>query len=212
MTFKNVLSAALASAALLTGSAAFAQQSSPPPAGSPMMKPSGMDAMAGDRFGGPTYSGAPDLDVTSALVTAGGGAASFSTAKALTTIVGPTLTNAEVAKLTTQFGKADTDSWITVFDFAVQDAAKIATAAGVSFPTPPADLSGKKLAGAIVAAGVTAPDNRFWTGYMLDALVTHKIHNQVMDDIDKKYGAKADLNYHVVTNQAMYDLAQALNG
>jgi hypothetical protein len=31
-----------------------------------------------------------------------------------------------------------------------------------------------------------------------------------MDDIDKKYGAAADANYHRIADQAHYDLAQAL--
>ncbi len=31
-----------------------------------------------------------------------------------------------------------------------------------------------------------------------------------MDDIDQKYGAAADANYHRIANQAHYDLAQAL--
>jgi len=31
-----------------------------------------------------------------------------------------------------------------------------------------------------------------------------------VDDIDAKYGASADANYHKLSNQAMYDLAQAL--
>jgi hypothetical protein len=159
-----------------------------------------------DRYGGPSYTGAPDLAAAISLVQAGGGAGSFSTAKALTAMVGTDLTTKEVAKLTKQYGKSDVDSFVTVFSFAVNDAAKLAIAAGVKFPEP--SLSGKKLAGQLVADGTTG--GTFWTGYMLDHLVTHKIHNQVMDDIDAKYGATADANYHKISNQAMYDLAQAL--
>ncbi len=166
-----------------------------------------MSSMSGmDRFGGPTYTGSPDLATTIALVQAGGGAGNFSTAKALTALVGADLTNQEVAKLTKQYGKPNVDSFITVFSFAVNDAAKIAIADGVKFPA--ATLSGKKLAAQVVADGTTG--GTFWTGYMLDHLVTHKIHNQTMDDIDAKYGATADANYHKISNQAMYDLAQAL--
>ncbi|MGH8280097.1 MAG: hypothetical protein ACRETQ_11130 [Gammaproteobacteria bacterium] len=31
-----------------------------------------------------------------------------------------------------------------------------------------------------------------------------------MDDTDAKYGSTYDANYHVITNQAFYDVAQAL--
>ena len=32
-------------------------------------------------------------------------------------------------------------------------------------------------------------------------------HDQVMDDIDKKYGIGQDADYHAVLNAAMHDLA-----
>jgi len=42
---------------------------------------------------------------------------------------------------------------------------------------------------------------------MLDRAVSHKIHDQVMDAIDKKFGVAADADYHAVLSQAMNDLA-----
>ncbi len=159
------------------------------------------------RYGGPVYSGAPALAVTASLVKAGGGPAHFSTATALTSMVGPKLVKAEVGKLTHQYGKASVGSWLTVFDFAVKDSLKIATAAGVKLPAGP--LSGHKLAATLVGAG-TDKSGVFYTEFLLDKAVTHKIHMQVMEDIDSKYGEAADRNYHRVTNQAMVDVAHAL--
>jgi hypothetical protein len=209
------LTPALAMALLLAAAAPAGAQTTTPAAGTsmggtmtggsmtggPMKMGSGMD-----RFGGPTYTKSPDLPTTIALVDAGGGPGRFSTVAALTSLVGAELTNKEVAKLTAQYGKESVGSFVTVFDFAVDDAAKIAIAAGVKFPAP--QLSGQKLAAQIVRDGTV--DGTFWTGYMLDHLVTHTIHDQVMDDIDAKFGAPADANYHKIWNQAMYDLAQAL--
>jgi hypothetical protein len=194
--------AAVAVAAALLGSPAFAQST-----GSMM---SGMHAEHGLPPGGdgPVYSGTPDLDATAALVTAGGGATDFSIAKALTAMVGPDLVTAEVDKLTKQYGKTDVTNWITVFDFAVDNAAATATAAGVKFPTPPDSLTGKTLAATLVKDG--AGTGTFWTGTMLDHLLTHDIHEQTMAAIDAKYGTALDANYHKITDQAMYDLAQAL--
>ena len=72
------------------------------------------DAMGGgmdkSRYGGPVYSGAPALAVTASLVKAGGGPAHYSTAKALTSMVGGKLVTAEVGKLTKQYGKASVGS------------------------------------------------------------------------------------------------------
>jgi len=202
--------AALASGVLLTsGVAAFAAGSTPH---GPAMT---ADAMMGGsaekgRYGGPVYNGAPALPVTVALVMAGGGPGKFSTATALTSMVGSDLVNAEVGKLTKQYGKDRVTLWLKTFDFAVNDAVKVATDAGVKLPAP-ANLSGKKLAVTLVQAG-TYTDGTFYIEYLLDKAVSHKIHSQVMDNIDKQpgLGPKADLDYHRISNQAFYDLAQAL--
>jgi len=165
-----------------------------------------MDKMDMARYGGPTYTGAPALNVTASLVAAGGGSKEFSTAKALTSMVGSETVTAEVQKLTKEFGKKRVTRWLKVFDFAVGDALRIATAAGVSLPEP--DLKGTDLAGTLVKASMDA-DGTVYTEFLLDKAVTHKIHMLVMNDIDHKFGAQADEDYHLLTNTALYDLAMA---
>jgi hypothetical protein len=166
-----------------------------------------MGTMDMGRYVGPVYNGAPALTVTASLVKAGGGADNFSIATALTSMVGPKLVTAEVGKLTKQYGSDKVTQWITTFNFAVDDSLKIATADGVTLPA--ANLSGKKLAATLVKAGLDKY-GIFYTEFMLDKAVTHKIHMQVMDDIDAKYGGQDDTDYHAITNQAMVDLAHAL--
>ncbi len=203
MSFKHIAAAMAVVAGVLAGSAAFAAQ--------PM--DTGKDPMMGGkemgRFSGPVYGGPPALAVTASLVAAGGGAGKYSTATALTSMVGAAVVKAEVAKLTKQYGSAKTTQWLKTFDFAVSDSLKVATAAGVTLPK--ATLSGKDLATTLVKAGV-APDGTFQIEFLLDKAVSHKIHVQVMNDIDKApgFGKAADLNYHLISNQAFYDLAQAL--
>lgn len=160
-----------------------------------------------DRYGGPAYNGTPNLAATVEFAQDGGGAKSFSIVKALTTMVGPKLVKAEVAKLTKQYGAKDIASWVKTWNFAVPDAVNVATHAGVKLPAP-ANFSGKALAAALVKVGSTS--GTFWTGDMLDHTISHKVHDAVMNDIDAKLGTTADANYHRITNQAMYDLAQAL--
>jgi hypothetical protein len=175
----------------------------------------GHDMMMGGemhgRFGGPVYTGAPALNVTAALVAAGGGPVKFSTATALTAMVGAATVKAEVAKLTKQYGAAKVASWLKTFDFAVADSLKVATAAGVKLPAADPKMTGKLLATTLVTAG-TAKDGTFQIELLLDKAVSHKIHVQVMNDIDKApgLGKKADLDYHTISNQAFYDVAQAL--
>jgi hypothetical protein len=189
-----------AAAALALGSAALADS----------MSSSNTMGMQG-RFGGPVYTGAPALSVTASLVAAGGGAAHYSTATALVSMVGKDTVDAEVAKLTKQYGKEAVALWLKTFDYAVDDALKHATDAGVKLPEPDAMLTGKTLASTLVKAG-TASDGTFQIELLLDKAVSHSIHNTVMDDIDANpaFGKHADLMYHTISNQAFYDLAQAL--
>lgn len=168
----------------------------------------GADTM--NMFGGPAYLGSPDLELTAALVKAGGGPEHFSTAKALTSMLGAKTVHAEVAKLTKQYGKDKVDNWLKGMDAVVADALKHATAKGIKLPHAPAKLHGKALAVALVKAG-TDKDGVFWSGHLYDMLVSHGIHNAVMADIDAKKGGMAlDQDVHRITNQAFYDVAHAL--
>jgi hypothetical protein len=164
-----------------------------------------------NMFGGPAYLGQPNLKLTSALIRAGGGAEHFSTAQALTSMLGEKTVNAEVAKLTKQYGKESVHNWLKGTDAVVADALKHASKMGISLPEAPADLKGQKLAVALVQAG-TAPDGTFWSGRFYDTLVSHKIHDAVMQDVNQnpKLGVEYDQNVHKLTNQAFYDVAHAL--
>jgi hypothetical protein len=158
------------------------------------------------RYGGPSYMGKPALGVTSSFIAAGGDAGKFSAAKALTNMVGAATVKAEVGKLTKQYGAKRVGKWLAIFDYAVADAVKIATAAKVKLPAP--TLKGKALAAAMVTAAMDK-DGTIYTELVLDKALTHGIHGTVMDDIDKKFSPQDDLDYHRITNQALYDLAVA---
>jgi hypothetical protein len=155
---------------------------------------------------GTVYSGAPDLPAAVSLVVAGGPVGHFSIATALTSMVGAAATKGEIAKLTKQYGAGKVGLFVTVQNFAVDDAVKQATAAGVKFPAP--TLKGVALAKHVTMLGLE--DGTYYEGVMLDHLVSHAIHEAVMVDIDNKFGAAADGNYHRIADQAHYDLAQAL--
>ncbi|MEO6104029.1 MAG: hypothetical protein ABIP44_10375 [Pseudoxanthomonas sp.] len=204
----ELLTAAVVAAGLLFAGAAFAQpashQAQPAPASQPAAP-----AHAMNWFGGPIYTGQPSLQATAALVKAGGGAENFSFHKALVSMLGQKTVDAEVAKLSKQYGAKNVNDFIQGMDFAVNSSLKHATAAGIKLPAAPADLKGTKLAETLVHAG-TAPDGIFWSGWLFDNALSNTIHVQVMADIDLKHGHGYDENTHRILNQAMYDVAQAL--
>lgn len=218
--FTAVAAGAALAAACLTPAFAQTAMSSMAPAGGTMMHKGPMmhkGSMMGGLMDhgmppglkgadGISYTGAPDLQAAISLVTAGGAPGHFSIVTALTALAGAKTANAEVAKLTKQYGAKSVSSFVTVQNYAVDDAVKIATAAGVKFPSP--TLHGATLAKRVVTLGLI--NGTYYEGVQLDHLVTNKIHEKVMDDIDQKYGVAADANYHKIADQAHYDLAQAL--
>lgn len=159
------------------------------------------------RFSGPgVYTGPPALAVTLSMVIAGGGPSNFQTLTLVKVLAGDK-TDAEVAALKKKFGDQKVANFVTIFPFVVSDSLKIAKAKGVALPAKPNPdpKDGEALAGALWAAGQTG--HGFSVEVMLDRAVSHPIHDQVMTDIDAKYGVAADADYHAVLNQAMHDLA-----
>ncbi|MBV9719956.1 MAG: hypothetical protein JOZ77_11600 [Candidatus Eremiobacteraeota bacterium] len=162
------------------------------------------------RFSGSCciYTGAPALAVTLSMVEAGGGPSDFSTATLLKTLAGSHF-DAEVAKLTNQYGKAQVGQFLKTFDFVVSDSLAIVTAKKIALPSQPNPdpHNGAALAGALWAAGQTG--DGYNVEVMLDRAVSHPIHFKVMSDIDVKYGVAADASYHAILTTAMKDLASA---
>jgi hypothetical protein len=145
------------------------------------------------RFGGSVSTAAPKLPATLALVIAGGGPADFRTTTLIGVLAGPNA-NAEVAGLTKQFGAPTVREFITTFDFAIADALRLLKAHGIALPASPDPdpKDGKALSAALYAAGLDRSTGSYNVEYMLDNLVSHPLHVQIMKDIDAKYGAAAD--------------------
>jgi hypothetical protein len=162
------------------------------------------------RFSGAccVYTGAPALPVTLSMIEAGGGPKNFSTVILLKTLTGAQF-DAEVAKLSDRYGKAQVGQFLKTFDFVVADSLRIVTEKKIALPSQPSPdpSNGEALAGALWAAGQTG--NGYNVEVMLDRAVSHPIHFQVMSDIDVKYGLAADAQYHAILTTAMKDLAAA---
>jgi hypothetical protein len=175
-------------------------------------QPTGGMTMDHGRFSpAPVYTGAPNLPLTLSVVVAGGGPSSFDSAKLVGVLAGA-LTGAEVNKLSAQFGADNVGSFLKTFNFVISDALALVQKNKVALPAAPipAPTDGKALAAALYTAGVT-PAGSFDVEYMLDRLVSHPLHVQIMKDIDANpdLGGAADGNYHAVLTQAMLDLKAA---
>lgn len=167
--------------------------------------------MQPSRFSGPgVYTGKPALQVTLSMVEAGGGPSDFKTVTLVKTLTGDKF-NAEVGKLTNQYGKQKVGNFLNIFEFIVSDTLKIVKQKGIALPSTPSPdpHNGPALAAALWGAGQTG--SGFNVEVMLDRAVSHPIHDQVMKDIDAKYGIAADADYHAILNTAMHDLASVYN-
>jgi hypothetical protein len=152
------------------------------------------------------YEGHPDLSLTAALVTAGGGPDHFSSQQVFALLTG-SLADAEKAKLTKQFGPDKIANAFAAFDYAIDDTIRIAGEKHIALPAPYPDPSNPKaLALALYAAG-TSGSGKWDVGYMLEHLISHPIHHAIMRDLDAKFGAANNASFHVVLTQIMMDLA-----
>jgi len=162
------------------------------------------------RFSGSccVYGGAPALPVTLSMVIAGGGPSDFNTVTLLKTLTGSQF-DAEVTKLTKQYGKDQVAQFLKTFDFVIGDSLRIVKEKNIALPSrpDPNPKDGAALAKALWGAGQTGAG--FNVEVMLDRAVSHPIHVTVMTDIDAKYGLAADAQYHAIPTTAMHDLAGA---
>ena len=83
---------------------------------------------------GVPYLGAPDLLAASSLVAAGGAAQHFSIVAALRSLAGTKTANAEVLKLTRQYGPGKVASFVKVQNFAVDEAVRDGRRCGSKIP------------------------------------------------------------------------------
>jgi hypothetical protein len=157
--------------------------------------------------------GSPNLALTFAVVTAGGGAASFDSGKLITLLTGNgPVTQTELASLTKKFGADNVASFEKTFNYVITDSLAQEAQAGVALPTTPSpDPSDPKALSAALYAAGTSPHGGYDVEYMLDTLVSHVVHVAVMNDIDANpdLGPKADANYHAVLSQTILDLKNA---
>lgn len=163
------------------------------------------------KFGGRIHTGAASLRLTAALLQAGGGTQSFSTRTALVNMLGPEAADRELAKLTQQYGGVAVRGWLTISDWLVTQGLVQLRNIGTELPSPPDDLSGGKLAAALVDAGVAPEDGIFWSSYYYDHLFSHGVNKVLEEDLGRRYGERRARRAYAVNNQLMYDISQSVH-
>ncbi|HYZ17683.1 MAG TPA: hypothetical protein VE591_14825 [Candidatus Acidoferrum sp.] len=155
-----------------------------------------------------SYRGDPDLDLTSALIVAGGGAGHFDAAKLFRVLAGPN-SNAERARLDHMYGKAKVDAFLQTFSFAMIDLVQLFRDNHITLPNRPRidPSNGRAMAIAIYRDGIMA-NGKYDCGYMMEHLMTHPIHIVLMHEIDNQrgHGPKHNANFHAMLTQVVMDL------
>ena len=158
-----------------------------------------------------TVAGVPAAGHPDALsvVDAGGGPKHFDAHRLVAVLAGADA-SAENAKLIKQYGASRVDSFYDVFTFAVDRAVKRAHNMLIPLPKSPQPdpKDGRALAAALYGAGIT-PSGRYDVGYMLEELMSHQIHHDIMGDMDKKFTPPVNADFHVILTTAMLDLKRA---
>lgn len=159
------------------------------------------------KFGGKVHSGAASLQLTAALLQAGGGAEDFSTRTALVNVLGEPATDQELTKLEQQYGKRAVQSWLEISDWLVTQGLVQLRNIGTELPPPPDSLKGDRLAQALVEAGVAPEDGAFWSSYYYDHLFSHGVNRVLEEDLGRRYGENRARRAYAVNNQLMYDIS-----
>lgn len=154
------------------------------------------------------YHGFPHLHLMVAVVAAGGGFKHFEARQLVTALAGSDA-DAENASLVKRFGTERVDSFYRVFTYAVNDATKKAHNMLIPIPKSgqPDPADGPAVAAALYGAG-TPPGKRFDVGYMLEAIMSHQIHHNIMGDMDRTFTPAANADFHVILTAVMHDLSR----
>lgn len=150
------------------------------------------------------------LDVTSALMQAGGGTEAFSMKAALISMLGEDSAASEIAKLEHQYGSKPVQKWLKGSDWLMHEGLTQLRNTGTELPDPSSDLTGAKLAAALVEAGVAPGDSRFRTDHYYDHLFSHGINKVLETGMDRKFSPRYAKTVFTINDQAMSDVSQQI--
>ena len=157
---------------------------------------------------GPIYREPPDFAVASSLLHAAKSRRGPDAALALESIFGQAAMSKERTALASRYGRPSVEVFFTTFSEVLRDFGRASQAAGLS--QPPKPVTGAALGSAVIKAG-TDKDGYFFTGYMLDHLMSHVTAFQIIRKItaDRSFGSKSVATMNSISNRLFYDMARA---
>ena len=151
-------------------------------------------------------SEAPNLPLTVQLVSIGETKHGYDTTKLFGFMYGSSMP-AEAKHLTTTYGALPVANFFTLMNFSIDDVLKFVKRDGLKLP-PATTLSRNAFDKALREAGI-APSGKYDVGYMLEGLITHKYHHELMADLFAKYPKKEVASFHIVLSHVITDTASA---
>jgi hypothetical protein len=152
------------------------------------------------------YYGAPDLKLTVDLVTAGSGPNGFDTKVLFKNMYGDSMP-AEAATLTSKYGAASVGDFFTLMDFSVADVLRMVKRDNVALPAADSPLSPIKLDRSVVLIG-HSPHGNYDVGYMLERLISHKYHHELMMDLNSHFSQERVATFHSILGSVVEDTSQ----
>jgi hypothetical protein len=153
------------------------------------------------------YGGAPNLALAVALVKAGSGPHGFSSHTLFAHMFGAK-SAAENSALKERYGFDQLAEYFGVMDFTIGDILRIAEEHHITLPAadPTASASPAALAASLYRAGII-PDGRYDVGYMIERLMTHPLHHELMRDIDSRFKPEVNASFHEILTTVVVDAA-----
>lgn len=165
---------------------------------------------AADHHASAVDPASASLDITSALMQAGGGTETFSMKTALVSMLGEDGAAGEIAKLEHQYGSKPVQKWLRGSDWLMHEGLTQLRNTGTELPEPSSDLTGPKLAAALVQAGIAPDDPRFSTDHYYDHLFSHGINKVLETGMDRKFSPRYSKTVFTINDQAMSDVSQQI--
>ena len=152
------------------------------------------------------YHGTPDLKLTVDVVTAGTGPNGFDTKVLFKNMYGDAMP-AEAAKLTKEYGAASVGDFFTLMDFSIADVVRMVKRDNVALPAADTPLSPVRLDRSIVLIG-HSPNGNYDVGYMLERLISHKYHHELMMDLNGHFSQERVATFHSILGTVVTDTSQ----
>ncbi len=142
------------------------------------------------------YEGAPNLQLTSDLVAAGSGPKGFDSHLLIERMYGPQY-RPEIIHLRERYGATYTADFFTLMNYSIDDVAGFVTRDKVALPKPESDMTPAKLDYDLVAIG-QSPKGSYDVGYMLEKLISHKYHEELMMDLNMHFSQQRVSTFHAI--------------